>query len=290
MSENLAVSICQDLPDSWYPICSSYQLKQKRPLAVRALDDDWVVFRAENGRCATVQRYCCHMGTDLALGSVNDNTLQCPLHHWRFNGDGQCVKIPVSDRIPVDAKLAKLRCVERFGIIFVGHGANELFEFPSFGNDGESASSFPKLVPISAPYEAVSLNSFDVQHLTTVHQRKLHEPAELFSNSHSHLGIRYSAYNVKDRLGNIIARWLGLSANNIRVDCWGGNLLFISIEGGRPNFIVALTPNGDGQCVLYLATVEPATFANPLGRLAHRIKLEVAASLTRAFISEDLGE
>ncbi|MDQ3159655.1 MAG: Rieske 2Fe-2S domain-containing protein [Pseudomonadota bacterium] len=288
MSASAPAATAQDLPDSWYPVCSAYQLKTDRPLAIRALDADWVVFRAENGRCAAVQRYCCHMGTDLALASICENTLQCPLHHWRFDGAGRCIDIPVSDHIPEDAKLATLRCVERFGIIFVGHGAEDLFEFPSFGEGGESAHSRPKLVPMMASYETVSLNLFDVQHLTTVHLRKLHKPAELFSDGDSHLGIRYSVCNVKARLGNIIVRWLRLSATNIRVDCWGGNLLLISIQGGRPNFIMALTPNGAGQCTLYLATVEPATYANPLATIARRIKLELAASLTRAFISEDI--
>ncbi len=281
----------QELPDSWYPICSSRMLKRNRPLPIQAFDREWVVFRADHGRCTVVQRYCCHMGTDLALGEIADNSLQCPLHHWRFDGDGKCVDIPASETIPPDAKLEKLRCIEKFGIVFAARGSDSPFRFPLFADNVPGAcpaNSRTKFVSMAASYETVSLNLFDVQHLTTVHQRILHEPAELVSVSPHHLGIRYSAYNASETIGNHIIRWLGLSANDIRVDCWGGNLLLIGILGHRPNFIMALMPVTEHSCQLYLATVESELPAGALSRVVQKIKLELAASLTRAFISEDI--
>ena len=172
------------------------------------------------------------------------------------------------------------------------HELREIFfDFPDFANVNNDtnhiANSRPKLILMPAAYETVSLNLFDMQHLITVHQRKLRNPAVLFSENSNHLGIRYSAYNARGRAGNRLARWLGLSANHIRVDCWGGNLLFISIEGRRPNFIMALMPNGEGCCLLYLAMVESSS-SHAFGRIALTIKLETAAALTRSFIAEDI--
>jgi nitrite reductase/ring-hydroxylating ferredoxin subunit len=279
------------LPDSWYPICSSRKLKSDRPMPIQAFGREWVLFRGSDGRCSAVQRYCCHMGTDLALGEVSGNSLRCPLHHWRFDGEGKCVEIPASKTIPPDAKLEKLQCIEKFGIVFAAHGSDSLFDLPDFADNipgSHSVNSRTKVLSICASYETVSLNLFDVQHLTTVHQRKLHEPAELFSDSRHHLGIRYSAYNASERIGNHIARWLGLSATDIRCDCWGGNLLLLCIKGRRPNFIMALMPVTEYSCCIYLATVESVSSASVLSRIPRQIKLQLAASLTRAFISEDI--
>jgi nitrite reductase/ring-hydroxylating ferredoxin subunit len=291
MKNNLSMPTRRELPDSWYPICRSRQLKRNRPLPIQAFGREWVVFRTGEGRCTAVQRHCCHMGTDLALGEIADNSLRCPLHHWRFDGDGKCIDIPASEIIPPDAKLEKLRCIDKFGIVFAAHGSENLFHFPYFADDfpgTPSASSRTKLISMAASYETVSLNLFDVQHLTTVHKRKLHKPAELFSDSTQHLGIRYSAYNASERIGNHFARWLGLSAADIHVDCWGGNLLLICIQGRRPNFIMALMPVTEYSCQLYLVMVESESNANVMSAIARRIKLELAASLTSAFISEDI--
>ena len=94
MENNVDIPMRRELPDSWYPICSARDLKRDRPLPIQAFDREWVLFRTGAGVCAAVQRYCCHMGTDLALGNVTENSLRCPLHHWRFDGDGKCVDIP----------------------------------------------------------------------------------------------------------------------------------------------------------------------------------------------------
>jgi nitrite reductase/ring-hydroxylating ferredoxin subunit len=280
--------VTKDLPDSWYPVCRSRDVRRGRPTCIEAFAGEWVIFRADNNRCAAVQRFCCHMGTDLSLATVVDEQLECPLHRWRFDGNGRCVRIPATDCIPAEATLEKLRCVERFGIVFVAVESDALFEFPSFSEDGDYFNSRPRVVQMLAPYETVSLNLFDVQHLSTVHERKLRVPAELFSDDSSHLGIRYSAFNPNERLGNKIASWMGMSANDLHVDCWGGNLLLISIEGGRPDFIMALMPGNAGTCTLYVATVENSSSRHIVSRVVRAMRLEIAAFLTRAFIEEDI--
>lgn len=277
-----------DLPDSWYPVCRSEQLTTSRPFAVRAFGQDWVLFRTGQEHCSAVQRYCCHMGTDLALGQVIECELQCPAHHWRFNAGGKCVGIPASKVIPARAKLVSRPCVERFGMIFIRHGGNDVFEFPAFEGIDSLAHSRAKLISMPSAYETVSLNLFDVQHLITVHQRELQQPAEMFSIGSSHLGIRYSVRNIRERLGNRLARWLGMSANHIRVDCWGGNLLLVTIKGNRPSVVMALMPIDSRSSQLYLATVESSRSNNTANGWAQRLKLELAVSLTRAFVSEDI--
>ena len=275
-------------PSSWYPVCASHQVSARRPLAVCILGVAWIVFRGAEGRCVVVQRYCCHMGSDLARGSVIDSFVRCPLHHWRFAGTGACVDIPGRTDIPANARLMTLRCEEHFGIVFVKHGDDDSIDYPIFADAGELRYSRPRIIRMAASYVTVSLNLFDVQHLVTVHQRVLTRPPEHFSDSVHHLGVRYSVENARPRIGNHIAVLLGMSARDIRVDCWGGNLLLISIKGSRPDFIMALAPVDPGNCRVFMATLDRARGGSAVAGIAQSMALELAALLTRSFIAEDI--
>uniref|UniRef100_A0A8C7WZ86 cholesterol 7-desaturase n=1 Tax=Oryzias sinensis TaxID=183150 RepID=A0A8C7WZ86_9TELE len=60
------------------------------------------VFRGEDGKAYVLDAYCPHLGANLAVGGqVSGNCLECPFHGWQFNGgDGKCVKIPYSQKVP----------------------------------------------------------------------------------------------------------------------------------------------------------------------------------------------
>ena len=64
--------------------------------------------------------YCPHLGAHLgAGGKVEGDTIRCPFHGWRFDGDGACVEIPYAQRIPPKARLRAWPVIERNGAILV---------------------------------------------------------------------------------------------------------------------------------------------------------------------------
>ena len=84
----------------WHPIALTDELDARqngvvRPLIpVRALGQDFVLFRDENGRPALIDRDCPHRGADLSYGRWEQGTVRCPFHGWRFDGAGRCLETP----------------------------------------------------------------------------------------------------------------------------------------------------------------------------------------------------
>ena len=82
------------LAEGWHPIAYSNELKNK-PLAVTLMDKLLVLFRSSTGVTLLEDR-CPHRNVPLSVGKVIEGTIECPYHGWRFNGLGQCTKVPGS--------------------------------------------------------------------------------------------------------------------------------------------------------------------------------------------------
>src|SRR3954469_18743517 len=67
----------------------------KRPVkAVRALGQDFVLFRGVEGAWGLLDRACPHRGADLSFGRNEGDGLRCPFHGWKFDVDGKCLHTP----------------------------------------------------------------------------------------------------------------------------------------------------------------------------------------------------
>jgi phenylpropionate dioxygenase-like ring-hydroxylating dioxygenase large terminal subunit len=115
-----------------------------RPLQVRMLGCDFVLFRDKEGKAACLSNVCPHRGANLAGGRCRDDgTVACPYHGWRFDRDGRCVRIPsqqTPDKIDIpQAKVDAYPVQEHNGLIWVFLGdepdrAAPPFEIPEVGN------------------------------------------------------------------------------------------------------------------------------------------------------------
>jgi phenylpropionate dioxygenase-like ring-hydroxylating dioxygenase large terminal subunit len=122
----------QDLPllgfrNYWYPVIGSRQVGQK-PVAVRLLGDDIVLFRA-HGKVSAFADRCPHRGTMLSRGRVLfPGTLSCGYHGWTFNSQGECVAAIVEGPESVGHQKARVRVYpteERFNLIWLFMGEGE---------------------------------------------------------------------------------------------------------------------------------------------------------------------
>ena len=55
------------------------------------------------------------------MGLLEDGLVQCPYHGWRFDGAGQCLRIPTlpaDQKIPARARVDSYPVQERYGLIF----------------------------------------------------------------------------------------------------------------------------------------------------------------------------
>ena len=62
--------------------------------ALRVEGEDLVVFRDKQGRPGLLHNRCCHRGTTLYYGRVEEEGLRCCYHGWLFNVDGTILETP----------------------------------------------------------------------------------------------------------------------------------------------------------------------------------------------------
>jgi len=108
------------------------------PTRVRLFGEDYIAFRADDGRLLFADEGCPHRGASLALGRVeNGCTLRCIFHGWLFDVSGEVVDVPTEgDRSAAVAPHVPFRnypTVEKAGLIFVWLGGGEQPQFPDFG-------------------------------------------------------------------------------------------------------------------------------------------------------------
>ena len=77
----------------WHPFARSEEATDL-PVMVRLLGEDLVLFRDLNGRAGLVVPRCCHRGTSLFYGKVEEEGIRCCYHGWLFDGEGNCLDQP----------------------------------------------------------------------------------------------------------------------------------------------------------------------------------------------------
>jgi len=163
------------LRNYWHPVALSAEVGEK-PVPARLLEDDLVLWRAGE-EIVAFRDICVHRGTRLSLGWVEDGRIVCPYHGWSYNREGACVRIPAApaDRpIPERARVARLRCTERYGLVFVcpGKPKRDIYPVPELGDIG---FKFHLIGPVhwQASAERSVENFMDEAHLPWVHPAML---------------------------------------------------------------------------------------------------------------------
>jgi nitrite reductase/ring-hydroxylating ferredoxin subunit len=77
----------------WHPV-GLVSHATDTPREVRALGEDLVLFRDKTGRPGLVRARCCHRGTTLYYGKVEERGIRCCYHGWLFDVEGRCLEQP----------------------------------------------------------------------------------------------------------------------------------------------------------------------------------------------------
>jgi len=117
---------------SWFPLCLSNAVAPNQVRGEDFLDGRVVIFRTASGRAQVLSAYCPHLGADLSVGDVYEDTIRCAFHHWQYDVDGVCTKTRVGDPPPPGACLFKFPTIEKYGLIWAFNGEEPLFALPDF--------------------------------------------------------------------------------------------------------------------------------------------------------------
>jgi len=118
----------------WWPVWLSADLRNK-PVEVRLLAEDFVLFRDGSGQAGLLGRYCPHRGASLGHGRAEASGLRCCYHGWLFARNGQCIETPaepegspLKDEVRHQAGHVK----EIAGLIFAYIGPEPVPVFPKY--------------------------------------------------------------------------------------------------------------------------------------------------------------
>ena len=78
----------------WQPVAFTKQLDPGRPLRLRILGEDLVLFRDGGQRLGLLPLHCSHRGSSLEFGIIREQGLQCCNHGWLYGVDGRILDAP----------------------------------------------------------------------------------------------------------------------------------------------------------------------------------------------------
>lgn len=163
------------IPNQWYPVFDSAELKSRRPVGIRRLEKRLVLWRDASGAVVCMKDRCPHRAAQLSLGWVRNGCIECPFHGLRFDSAGRCVLIPANGEgapIPRGFDSPVLPVREAHGLIWFWYGegepAAEVPWFPEAPEPGPQTNIVHRDYPVS--YLRVMENLGDMHHVPFVHR------------------------------------------------------------------------------------------------------------------------
>lgn len=165
------------LRKAWYVAGWSQDLKPGALLGRTLLNEQLVLFRAEDGTVSALSDICPHRFAPLHLGKIVDGCkVQCAYHALEFDGSGACVKNPHGrEKIPTAARVRAYPVTEKHSLIWVWMGeraAADISMIPDFSMLDEDSGyqvSRRDWLHMEANYELVVDNLMDLSHTAFLH-------------------------------------------------------------------------------------------------------------------------
>ncbi|MCE4267259.1 Rieske 2Fe-2S domain-containing protein [Rhodococcus globerulus] len=161
----------------WHCLGLLRDFRDGQPHQISAFGTELVVFAGENRKVNVINAFCPHMGGNLALGTVKDDTIACPFHDWRWRGDGKCAEIPYARRVPPLARTKSWTTLERNGQLYVWHDPQgsmptdevTIPEIARYGDPGWTDWTWKTLKVDGANCRELVDNVVDMAHFFYVH-------------------------------------------------------------------------------------------------------------------------
>jgi len=279
-------------PQSWYPLLVSHTLKKNKIRAIKAFNQDLLVFRDSNGQVGIVNRYCCHMGVDLAQATMVNNCIQCPLHGWQFDHTGACRLIPsiksADKNLLGNHSLTSFPCQEMYGIIFVFWGDAPVFEMPLPPNMNNIKAGNCFHYHLSTEYHIPCLNTFDLQHFQHIHHRHIIGTPNINQLNLYHMGIKMETDVIIVNLFDKIMKWLFQGTATISIDCWGASLLLMNNNKTNFGAVIGTLPIEKYQSLMFIVPVKTKSkkenFFTPV---KDKLSFMIATKMIKAFFAPD---
>ncbi|MCK8784751.1 Rieske 2Fe-2S domain-containing protein [Roseomonas sp. NAR14] len=248
----------------WQPVYVSRELKPGKAKPIHIMGERFTLFRGKDGVARVVGFRCAHRSTQLSTGWVEQDSIRCLYHGWRFDGAGACVERPAENPCgPAPSiRIPAYPTREHQGLVYAYLGEGEPPAFPPF-------PAFPEEGVIENSRDLFPCNWFQTYENQTdeVHIAFVHSPG----GSHRDLGREQQLPELwpedapfgmirRSRVpGGPVRSTLYLFPNTMRIIIPGFNGLE-GVGGWRDTYIT-LVPTDDENHLLFMtqhARVSPA--------------------------------
>ncbi len=280
--------VIADCPPNWYLLALSRDLNRGAVVTSRLAGREIVLFRgSDTGIVTAFESHCAHMGCHLKHGTVVGDGLQCALHHRVITPSGHFTKPDGS--IYAGLRQRRLPVRETFGGIFVCNGAEAECPFPApeICGLGDIAVAPMRGQTLPLPWSTFIANGMDVEHLQSVHDRRLLEPPVFEMIDEKSVRVSYRSVPTGRSLGDRVMTWLAKDGVHGRITCIGGTMMLVESRAGNncAFILLSMVPEGDGTTTLRGLVGVPSRG----GKLAGALRARVSAWLFHAFLSKDIG-
>ena len=158
----------------WQPVAYLREVEE-RPLRVRIMGEDLVVFRDRSGAVGVLHLHCSHRGTSLEYGRVEAHGIRCCYHGRVFDVDGTILEMPgepAAERLRQEFKQGAYPAHLFAGIVFAYMGPIELKPpFPLYDKyDVPGLKLWPgPRMPFACNWVQIKENAMDPAHTAILH-------------------------------------------------------------------------------------------------------------------------
>ena len=158
----------------WPPVAYEHEIEE-RPLRMRIMGEDLVVFKDRSGAVGVLHLHCMHRGTSLEYGRVEEHGIRCCYHGRVFDVDGRILDMPgerAADKLKNEMGQGAYPAHVFGGIVFAYMGPIEKKPpFPLYDKyfvPGMKLAPGPRL-PFACNWVQVKENSMDPAHTAILH-------------------------------------------------------------------------------------------------------------------------
>jgi aminopyrrolnitrin oxygenase len=236
------------VPENWYLLAPSAKVRPGAVLATSVGGTEIVLMRSHARTLTAYAAQCAHMGCHLRHASVEPHGLRCALHRRLIGTDGVFQDPDARGSHRLTQRTYPV--VEHYGAIFVwlGPGPAPDLPLPRMA-PGETFAARPVgLFETRTDWISLLSNGFDMEHLATVHRRRLIEAAEVTHPTADSFRLSYRSRVIGTRVQDRIVKRLSGNEVHASMTSWRGSMMFVESTLGRRRsfFILSMCPKIDG--------------------------------------------
>ena len=164
------------IPHGWFHVAFDDEVGPGEIKPLRYFGRDLVMWRSESGELHLQDAYCPHLGANFGVGGkVLGEHIQCPFHHWEFDGSGHAAHIPYAKTLNQKACVRTYPLDIKYGLVMAWYHPEDkapAFSLPDIPELADASFVKPKVTrhEIRSCLQEMAENTADGAHFVSIHQ------------------------------------------------------------------------------------------------------------------------